>query len=94
MTPVVIEFAVWRFKCANTACPAVTFAEQVEGLTSPHARYTPLLRTVFTSIALVLAGRPGARLAVALGARVAKDALLGLLRALPEPPEGRSGVGR
>lgn len=85
ITPVVIEFVVRRFKCTNAACPAVTFAEQVEGLTSPHARYTPLLRAVFTSIALVLAGRPGARLAIALGAQVAKDALLGLLRAMPEP---------
>ncbi|WP_371584458.1 transposase family protein [Streptomyces sp. NBC_01314] len=37
-TPVVLEFLVRRFRCTNTACPAVTFAEQVEGLTSPHAR--------------------------------------------------------
>lgn len=35
---------VRRFKCHNLQCPAVTFAEQIEGLTSPHARYMPLLR--------------------------------------------------
>ncbi|WP_373297191.1 transposase family protein [Streptomyces brasiliensis] len=41
---VVIELLVRRFKCPNPACPAVTFAEQISGLTSPHARYTPLVR--------------------------------------------------
>jgi hypothetical protein len=77
---------VRRFKCLNPQCPAVTFAEQIEGLTSPHARYTPLLRTLLTSIAAVLAGRPGARLAAAPSIRVAKDKLLALIRGLPELP--------
>jgi hypothetical protein len=40
---------VRRFKCLNSRCPAVTLAEQVPGLTSPHARYTPLLRAVLSS---------------------------------------------
>lgn len=65
----------------------MTSAEQVPGLTSPHAHYTPLVRTVLTSIAPVLAGRPGVRLAVALGVRAAKDVLLDMLRAVPEPPQ-------
>ncbi|MER6068007.1 ISL3 family transposase [Streptomyces sp. NPDC001817] len=82
----VIELTVRRFKCLNPLCPAVSFAEQVPGLTSPHARYTPLLRSVLESIALCLAGRPGARLAAALKIRVAKDTLLNLLRAIPDPP--------
>ncbi|MFG2369835.1 ISL3 family transposase [Streptomyces mirabilis] len=85
--PAVVELVVRRFKCINPQCPAVTFAEQIEGLTSPHARYTPLLRTLLTSIAACLAGRPGARLAAALSIRVAKDKLLELLRGLPELPE-------
>lgn len=55
---VVIELAVRRFKCLNSRCPAVTFAEQVPGLTSPHARYTPVLRSVLVPIALSLVGRP------------------------------------
>ncbi|MFF4462231.1 transposase family protein [Streptomyces mirabilis] len=42
--PAVVELMVRRFKCLNPQCPAVTFAEQIEGLTSSHARYTPLLR--------------------------------------------------
>lgn len=65
-TRVVIELLVRRFRCLNDVCPTVTFAEQVTGLTSPHARYTPLMRGTLTSIALALAGRAGSRLAHAL----------------------------
>ncbi|WP_373466093.1 transposase family protein [Streptomyces phaeochromogenes] len=38
---VVIELCVRRFRCENPACTAVTFAEQVSGLTTPHSRHTP-----------------------------------------------------
>ncbi|MGW6799406.1 ISL3 family transposase [Streptomyces sp. NPDC055039] len=89
---VVIELLVRRFRCLNAACAAVTFAEQVSGLTSPHARFTPVLRGMLTSIAVALAGRPGSRLAVALGVPVAKDTLLRILRALPEEPAGQVRV--
>lgn len=91
-TRVVIELLIRRFRCLNAACAAVTFAEQVTGLTSPHARYTPLMRGTLTSIALALAGRAGGRLAVALGVLVAKDTLLRLLRAFPEEPAGQVRV--
>ncbi|WP_371666542.1 transposase family protein [Streptomyces sp. NBC_00289] len=87
---VVIELLlVRRFRCLNAACAAVTFVEQVAGLTSPHARFTRLLREMLTSIAVALAGRPGSRLAAALGVPVAKDTLLRLLRAFPEEPVGQ-----
>ena len=33
--PVRIRLGVRRFFCGNPDCPAVTFAEQVDGLTSP-----------------------------------------------------------
>lgn len=89
---VMIELLVRRFKCLSPGCSAVTFAEQIAGLTSPHARYTPLLRGMLTSIAVALAGRPGSQLAVALGVPVAKDTLLRLLRALPEEPVGQVRV--
>ncbi|MFB6514452.1 transposase family protein [Streptomyces virginiae] len=77
---IVIELTVRRFKCLSSRCPAVTFAEQIEGLTRPHARQTQVPRSMLASIALGLAGRPGARLAAALGIRIAKDALLDLLQ--------------
>ncbi|MDX3762428.1 transposase family protein [Streptomyces sp. AK02-04a] len=91
-TRVVIELLVRRFRCLNDVCPTVTFAEQVTGLTSPHARYTPLMRGTLTSIALALAGRAGSRLAHALGTPAAKDTLLRLLRAFPEEPIGQVKV--
>jgi transposase len=91
-TRVVIDLMVRRFRCLNEVCPTVTFAEQVTGLTSPHARYTPLMRGMLTSIALALAGRAGSRLAHALGTPAAKDTLLRLLRAFPEEPVGQVRV--
>jgi transposase len=85
---VVIALRVRRFRCGNEACPAVTFAEQVEGLTSPHSRFTPLLRGLLTQIGLALAGRAGVRLAAAAGVPVGRDTLLRLVKALPEPVVG------
>jgi transposase len=85
---VVITLRVRRFRCGNDRCPAVTFAEQVAGLTSPHSRFTPLLRELLTQIGLALAGRAGARLAAAAGVAVGRDTLLRLVRALPDPAAG------
>ncbi|MEW2128589.1 ISL3 family transposase [Streptomyces sp. NPDC007259] len=89
---VVIELCIRRFRCENSACPAVTFAEQVAGLTTPHSRQTPLLRGALTQIGLALAGRAGARLASVVGITVGKDMLLRLVRALPEPDVGEVEV--
>jgi hypothetical protein len=36
---------------------AATFAEQIDGLTTPHARYSPVLRTALTRVAVALAAR-------------------------------------
>ncbi|MFD8525492.1 transposase family protein [Streptomyces capillispiralis] len=89
---VVIELCVRRFRCENPACPVVTFAEQITGLTTPHSRHTPLLRGVLRQIGLALAGRAGARLAAAAGIAVGRDTLLRLVRALPEPEIGHVEV--
>jgi transposase len=83
---VVIRLTVRRFRCHNLDCPAVTFVEQVPGVTSPHSRYTPQLRGVLTAIGLALAGRAGARLAAALGHVVGRDVLLRLVKAIPDAP--------
>lgn len=85
---VVIDLLVRRFKCVSAACPAVTFAEQVPGLTHPHARRTPVLQHQLVQFAVALAARPAARLAGRMGVPVAKDTLLRLVRALPDPPVG------
>ncbi|MGX1316508.1 hypothetical protein RKD24_006627 [Streptomyces calvus] len=85
---VVIELCVRRFRCEGSACTAVTFAEQISGLTTPHSLHTPLLREVLTRIGLALAGRAGARLASAVGLTIGKNTLLRLVKALPEPEIG------
>ena len=85
---VVILLRVRRFRCGNAGCPAVTFAEQVAGLTSPHSRLMPLLRGLLTQIGLALAGRAGVRLAAAAGVAVGRDTLLRLVKALPDPAAG------
>jgi hypothetical protein len=82
---VTIRLLVRRFRCLQASCSTTTFAEQFEGLTTPHARYTPPARGALATIAVALAGRAGARLAGQLGMTAGRDKLLKLLRALPDP---------
>jgi transposase len=82
----VLRVLVRRFKCLSAPCPAVTFVEQIEGLTRPFARYTAVLEGWLAHIGLALAGRAGARLAASLGVAVSRDTLLRRVRALPDPP--------
>ncbi|MFE2867143.1 ISL3 family transposase [Embleya sp. NPDC059259] len=80
-----VHLAVRRFVCADRGCPRRTFVEQIDGLTWRYGRRSRALRTVLERIALALAGRAGARLAVGLGVLVGAATLLRLIRALPEP---------
>jgi transposase len=84
--PVVIRLRVRRFICTNCDCKQKTFVEQVSGLTRRYGRQSRPLTKVFTSIALAVAGRAGARLAQALGLVTSRTTLLRLIRALPDPP--------
>lgn len=77
-----------RFFCDNTTCMARTFAEQVEGLTSAHARRSQPLRRMLESIGLAAAARAGARLADSLGLITGRDTLLRMVRAVPDPAIG------
>jgi transposase len=90
--PLVIRLTVRRFFCGNLACAAVTFAEQVAGLTSRRARRTPVLARMLTAAGLALAGRAGARLAAALGMPASRHGLLRLVMALPDPGPGEVAV--
>jgi transposase len=85
---VLIRLAVRRFFCGNPACPAVTFAEQVDGLTSRRARRTPPLARMLTGVAVALAGRAGSRLAALLDLTAGRSSLLRLVMALPDPRPG------
>jgi transposase len=82
---VVIWLTVRRFFCGNPGCPAVTFAEQVQGLTSRFSRRTPPLEQLLLAVAAALCGRAGARLAGALGiAPPSRQTMIRLVMALPE----------
>jgi transposase len=82
---VLICLTVRRFFCPVRACAKVTFAEQVGGLTSRHARRTPGLTGMLQAVALALGGRAGARLSGRLAAEVSRMTLIRLIRALPDP---------
>jgi hypothetical protein len=86
---VVLRLGVRRLFCDHPDCRARTFTEQLTGLTARYARRTPLLRTLLEQVALALAGRAGARLAIRLGLPAGRDTLLRLLRALPDPRSTR-----
>jgi transposase len=89
---VVIRLVARRFFCGVAGCPAYTFAEQVQGLTSAYARRTPLLQGMLEAIGVALAGRAGARLAAVLGLPAGRSTLLRLVRALPDPDGGPVAV--
>ena len=90
----VICLRVRRFFCDNNECSKRTFAEQVPGVTAPHARRSHLLRGVLEKLALALGGRPGERLTRQLAVEVSRMTLLRLIRALPVPEPGTlSAVG-
>ncbi|MBR7833262.1 ISL3 family transposase [Actinospica durhamensis] len=84
-----IAVAVRRFRCVEASCSAVAFAEQIPGLTSPFARYTPVAGGLLAAVAVALAGRAGARLCAKLGLAVGPDTLIRRVRAqpIPEVPE-------
>ena len=85
----------WRCggsSAATRAALRVTFAEQVEGLTSRRARRTPPLARMLTMIALALAGRAGARLAAGLDLTAGRSSMLRLIMALPDPQTGTVAV--
>jgi transposase len=87
---VMICLTVRRFFCPVPGCAKVTFAEQVGGLTSRHARRTPALTGVLQAVALALGGRAGARLSGRLAAGVSRMTLIRLIRALPDPAVGQT----
>jgi transposase len=80
---------VRRFFCDNQGCGRRTFVEQVAGLTTRYARCTVVVRGMWESIGLALAGRAGSRLATRLGVPASRSTLLRVIRALPDPEIGR-----
>ena len=65
--PVLIALQVRRFRCLQPECPAVTFAEQAEGVTGRYCRRSVPLTAMLAGFGLELAGRASARLACSWG---------------------------
>jgi transposase len=82
---VAIVLRVRLFVCQDHGCPVRRYAEQVAGLTVPHARGSTGLRAALEAIGLALAGRAAARLAARLGLSASRSTLLRMIRALPDP---------
>ncbi|MFI1184160.1 transposase family protein [Streptomyces sp. NPDC020799] len=80
-----LHLVVRRLFCVSAGCGKRTFAEQIDGLTFRHGRCTLLLRRTRGAVALALGGRAGARLTEVQAIGIGKDALLRLIRALPDP---------
>jgi len=80
-----IVLRVRLFVCQDRGCPVRRLAEQVTGLTAPHARRSIGLRVTLEAIGLALAGRAGARLAGLLRLSTSRTSMLRLVRALPDP---------
>lgn len=81
---VVIRLRVRRLFCDNSDCGRRTFAEQVPGLATRHARGTSLLQRLLCAVALALGGRAGARMTGHLAATVSRMTLPRQISALPD----------
>ncbi|GAA2056975.1 hypothetical protein [Nocardiopsis rhodophaea] len=80
-----VHLRVRRFFCDDPGCAKRTFAEQVPGLTQPHAQRTNLLSRLRTCVGMALGGRGGARLARHLAVAFSRITLLRLIRAATDP---------
>lgn len=76
---------VRRFRCYNTACSAITFAERLHDFLQPHAQRTIRLRQALQQLGLALGGAAGDRASQRLHMRASRDTLLRLVRQVPTP---------
>ena len=83
--PVRIDLSVRRLYCEEPACPKVTFAEQIAGLTVRYQRRTPLLQDLVEAVGVVLAGRGGARMLRILNVVLSRCTVLAQLMRMPLP---------
>ncbi|MGN9913933.1 transposase family protein [Phytohabitans sp. LJ34] len=63
----VLHLRVRRFFCILADCVRRIFAEQIDGVTARHGRFSALARQGMEAVALALGGRAGSRLADRLG---------------------------
>jgi len=79
-----IEAHVRQFFCDTPGCPRRIFTERLSETTVPHAQRTNRAATALELIGFALGGRPGERLAVAMGLAGGAWAMLERVRKTPE----------
>lgn len=86
-----LRLHVRRFFCDALECPRRIFTERLPTTAAPYARRTVRAAGALELIGFALGGRPGARLAAALGLAGGPWAILARVRAAPEvaPPTPR-----
>jgi transposase len=72
--------SVRKFFCLNLECRRQIFCERLPGLAAPYARKTLRLNELLTRLGVALGGRPGVRLALGIGVKIGRDALLARVR--------------
>lgn len=79
-----LEAHVRKFFCGAPACRRRIFTERLPQTARPHARRTTRAAAALEVIGFAVGGRPGARLATALGLAGGAWAILARVRAAPE----------
>nr|WP_199326374.1 MULTISPECIES: ISL3 family transposase [unclassified Leptolyngbya] len=82
---VVMQFAVRKFFCDNSACQRRIFSERLHEIAAPWARRTRRLNDQLSEIGLVLGGAAGIRLSQKLHCPVSRNTILRLVMRLPPP---------
>jgi hypothetical protein len=69
-----------KFFFLNPDCSRRIFCERLPGLAPPYAHKTLRLNELLTRLGAALGGRPGARMALGIGIKIGRDALLARVR--------------
>ena len=81
----VAHLQVRRFRCTSPGCTTKLFCERLGEFAERYAHRTTRMKAALTHIGMAQGGRPGSRLAEALGLHASRMTLLRLVRALPCP---------
>jgi len=82
---IVAHLRVRRFRCTSPRCTTKVFCERLGELAEPYAHRTKRMNASLARIGMAAGGRPGSRLAEALGFHANPMTLLRLVRATPCP---------
>src|SRR5688572_13001048 len=83
--PTRLRLRLKRFRCLNTACPRVTFAEPMPDWLARRSRRTQRLAAALEALAFALGGEAGSRQAYRLHMPCSGQTLLRLIRRAPAP---------